>query len=310
MLGGNAARVYGFDAEKLAPLVARIGPEKTRVRLEGETRWPELRYVRSARADQAGAGDEPRVPAEHGALDPLRLRDRPEDRARARAEAARARRAARGLRDLLARRDAPHARAHARDRLGDLRRARASTTASPGIFLLTMPMTTEQAVIGGRETYGEPKKIAQIEFAKDGDRVAAKVSRMGMTYLSVSGTRRRGARRARVRRVRLLREGVAVLRPGARARRRPAAGAARVAPHAHAAPGRSRAARSCSRESPFDPVADVPVRRLVRCEYEEGGSQSNGRVLRSIPGDWFLPFLHGRYDDAVGRRDRGLRDAT
>ena len=29
MLGGNAVRLYGFDAEKLAPLVARIGPEKS-----------------------------------------------------------------------------------------------------------------------------------------------------------------------------------------------------------------------------------------------------------------------------------------
>lgn len=28
MLGGNAARVYGFDVEKLAPLAARIGPAK------------------------------------------------------------------------------------------------------------------------------------------------------------------------------------------------------------------------------------------------------------------------------------------
>ncbi len=28
MLGGNAARLYGFDTAKLAPLVARIGPEK------------------------------------------------------------------------------------------------------------------------------------------------------------------------------------------------------------------------------------------------------------------------------------------
>jgi hypothetical protein len=27
MLGGNAARFYGFDAKALAPLVARIGPE-------------------------------------------------------------------------------------------------------------------------------------------------------------------------------------------------------------------------------------------------------------------------------------------
>jgi predicted TIM-barrel fold metal-dependent hydrolase len=28
MLGGNAVEFYGIDAEKLAPLVARIGPEK------------------------------------------------------------------------------------------------------------------------------------------------------------------------------------------------------------------------------------------------------------------------------------------
>ncbi len=28
MLGGNAAECYGFDCEKLAPLAARIGPEK------------------------------------------------------------------------------------------------------------------------------------------------------------------------------------------------------------------------------------------------------------------------------------------
>ena len=54
------------------------------------------------------------------------------------------------------------------------------------------------------------------------------------------------------------------------------------------------------RESPFDPVVDLPVRRLVRMEYEEGKSQSGGKVLRSIPGDWLLPFLHGRYDDMSG----------
>ena len=29
MLGGNAAEFYGFDTEKLAPIVARIGPEKS-----------------------------------------------------------------------------------------------------------------------------------------------------------------------------------------------------------------------------------------------------------------------------------------
>ncbi len=29
MLGGNAADFYGFDKEKLAPLVAKIGPKKS-----------------------------------------------------------------------------------------------------------------------------------------------------------------------------------------------------------------------------------------------------------------------------------------
>jgi acetoacetate decarboxylase len=51
------------------------------------------------------------------------------------------------------------------------------------------------------------------------------------------------------------------------------------------------------RESPFDPVADLPVRRLVRLEYEEGTTESNGRVVRALPPEWVLPILHQRYDD-------------
>lgn len=39
------------------------------------------------------------------------------------------------------------------------------------------------------------------------------------------------------------------------------------------------------RDSPFDPVADLIVRRLVRMEYEKGRTESNGKVLRSVPGD-------------------------
>ncbi len=37
-------------------------------------------------------------------------------------------------------------------------------------------------------------------------------------------------------------------------------------------------------------------------EYDEGQTESNGTVLRSVPGDWLLPYLHQRYDDptAVG----------
>ena len=50
-------------------------------------------------------------------------------------------------------------------------------------------------------------------------------------------------------------------------------------------------------ESAYDPVADLPVRRLIDLEYAEGRYSRESRVLRPVPGDWLLPFLHQR-DDA------------
>jgi len=176
---------------------------------------------------------------------------------------------------------------------------RATYGSDPGIYLITMPMTTEQAVVPGRETYGEPKKIAQIDFERDGNQVQAAVERMGLTYLSAQGTLGRSL------------------------------GAREFVEHAYC----YKAFPSCEKgksfdqdpllvrlewkhqhreaweldgtvtlgESPFDPVADLPVRRLVRLEYEEGNTESNGKVLRPVPGEWLLPILHQRYDDPAAR---------
>ena len=38
-----------------------------------------------------------------------------------------------------------------------------------GEYPIFMPMTTEQSVLGGRDTYGEPKKIADVWARRDGD---------------------------------------------------------------------------------------------------------------------------------------------
>src|SRR5437588_9330517 len=56
-----------------------------------------------------------------------------------------------------------------------------------GEYALFMPMTTEQATIGGRETFGEPKKIADVSLQLDGDRVSAYIERMGYRVAEVSG---------------------------------------------------------------------------------------------------------------------------
>ena len=167
-----------------------------------------------------------------------------------------------------------------------------------GAYLLTMPMTTEAAVVGGRETFGEPKKLADMEFKRDGDEIIATVSRMGIKYLELNGT---------------IGESL---------------GAREYTDHAYcykALPSIDKTrgfdgdpllvrlewkhkddvvhsvdGNVVLTESPFDPLIDIPVRRLVRMEYEEGSTQSGGEVLRSVPGDWLLPFIHQRYDDTSG----------
>src|SRR5262245_44133316 len=50
-----------------------------------------------------------------------------------------------------------------------------------GEYALFMPMTTEQATVGGRETYGEPKKIGGVSITIEGDAVQARFSRLGFT---------------------------------------------------------------------------------------------------------------------------------
>jgi acetoacetate decarboxylase len=176
---------------------------------------------------------------------------------------------------------------------------RAQYDGQVGTYLITMPMTTEQAVIGGRETFGEPKKIAEIDFQQEGDRVASSVTRMGIPYLEVRG--RLGGTLA----TREFVEHAFCIKA------QPSC--SKDAPfdndpilvrldwkHRHQEVREIEDGELILRESPMDPVVDLPVRRLVRMEYEVGSTESNGTVLRSIPGEWLLPFLHQRYDDTSG----------
>ena len=43
-----------------------------------------------------------------------------------------------------------------------------------GWYSLVMPMTTERSLIGGREVFGEPKKLAEVVVDRDGDHVAGR----------------------------------------------------------------------------------------------------------------------------------------
>lgn len=168
-----------------------------------------------------------------------------------------------------------------------------------GVYLVTMPMTTEQAVVPGRETFGEPKKIAEIDFARDGDKVSSSVARMGMTYLSVRGVVGKSLGPREMTQYAYCYKAM----PSCDQSKAFDADPLLVRlewRHKHSAVHEVDGAELVLGDSPMDPVADVPIKKMVRVEYEEGTSESNGTVLRSVPGDWLLPFLHQRYDDTSG----------
>jgi len=167
-----------------------------------------------------------------------------------------------------------------------------------GLYPITMPMSAEGAVVAGRETYGEPKKLADIKFSREGDEVSAQVTRHGMTYLAVRG-KLAGALAPRE-----FTEHAYCFKAFPSCEKGKAFDADPLLVrlewhHRHDVVAKVDGELVLG-DSMVDPVADVTLRRLVRIEYEEGTSQSGGKVLRSVPSEWLLPFLHQRFDDITG----------
>ena len=169
-----------------------------------------------------------------------------------------------------------------------------------GDYALVMPMTTEQAVVGGRETFGEPKKLAEIVLDTTGapgfgGKVRGSFTRMGVTFVEVAGHVTEQLEPTPDRRrtsfyFKFLPSPVGKGFDGDP-----------VLIHCH----RDEKTRSLwrvegevtLRESRFDPVADLPVRALRSIELAERSSVQTGEAVATVPADWIAPFVHQRYDD-------------
>jgi len=163
-----------------------------------------------------------------------------------------------------------------------------------GYYLVTMPMTTEGAVIGGRETFGEPKKIAEIPFTRDGNSVASSITRHGMTYMDFKGTIGEELEPQEIADKAFCFKVFPKLGGGGfewdpmliqlnltrkQSKRYKLDGELALI------------------ESPFDPVADLPIEKIVNMEYEVVDVKSNGELLATVPQENLFPFMHQRYDD-------------
>jgi acetoacetate decarboxylase len=162
-------------------------------------------------------------------------------------------------------------------------------------------MTTERALIGGREVFGEPKKLGEVSVTRDGDDVAGRITRHGVTFTEIRG-----------------RVAEALPTPGPYQKLDfylkflPAAdGTGFDADPMLVHCVRNEKTRLLHRvdgevilrDSDLDPVADLPVRRLVEITFGEKTSDQRASVVAQLDPQSILPYIHQRYDDPAQAHD-------
>jgi acetoacetate decarboxylase len=168
-----------------------------------------------------------------------------------------------------------------------------------GFYDLLMIMNREAAVVGGRETFGEPKKLGHASLRNDGRTVSGVMGRQGVDLVEITG------------------HVTEDLAPEPYNERYafyfkflldPAGGRFDGDPElVHVRRGQQDLVRQridgelTLRESRFDPIADLPVRRLLSTVWTESYQTQSGAIVGHVPAEWVWPFRHQRYDGLIAR---------
>ncbi len=162
-----------------------------------------------------------------------------------------------------------------------------------GNYCLTMPMSTDIAVIFGRELYGEPKKLARIALERDGQQLVGTVERHGITYIELRGEMTAQA------------EGGESESDHFYYKYMPSADGRGIdhdplLVHVHHrgnfAHTEQGSGRIIFRESAHDPVVDLPIVNTLEASYVEGETFTTAQTLCSVDTKAFLPYAFGKID--------------
>lgn len=166
-----------------------------------------------------------------------------------------------------------------------------------GVYSLTMPMSTDTAVIFGRELYAEPKKLADITLdVADNGRARGTVSRHGITYLELRGAFDDPA-------VALGRE---TLSSHYYVKFMPSADGfgfahepelLRVTHRGYVRQVARGNGTVTFRESAHDPLIDIPVLSVTGATLSESDTHTRAEVVATIPAETFLPYAFARVDN-------------
>lgn len=168
-----------------------------------------------------------------------------------------------------------------------------------GTYDLLMIMTIESAVLGGRETFGEPKKLGRASLSHEGGEVVGSMGREGVDLVEVGG------KVVEELPAQALSERYAfyykfLLDPqGGRFDSDPELVHVRRTQEDRL---RERVeGQVILRDSAVDPLADLAVLDVVSITYTESHQTQTGTLVQSVPGEWVWPFRHQRYDSLMAR---------
>ncbi len=162
-----------------------------------------------------------------------------------------------------------------------------------GNYCVTMPMSTAEAVTFGRELYGEPKKLAKIIFEREGEHVWGSVERFAVRHLSLRG--RMTGRAPTGRQESSSFHFKFLPRPDGTGFDHPPV-LVHVISEANVRSAERGKGELVLRDSPHDPLADMPVAQVIEALYTEGHIYTRGRVLCEVDPEAFLPYAYGKMD--------------
>lgn len=163
-----------------------------------------------------------------------------------------------------------------------------------GAYCLSMPMSTDRAILFGRDLFGEPKKLARVTLEVGANRAHGRIERWGQTVLEIDASLgaelgpAEGESHAFHYKFFPASNGIGL-----------EADPVLVLASFRSALHRTRSATATLRlgATAHDPLAEVEIVELLSAAYSEGDVLASARSLATVDRQAFLPYAYGKVDD-------------
>lgn len=162
-----------------------------------------------------------------------------------------------------------------------------------GNYAVTTPVSTPEALIFGREMYGEPRKLARLIFEEQDEHVWGSAERGEIRFLSMRGRCSEPARTGRHETSSFAFK--YLLKPDGSGFDNPPQ-LVHISREFTTTVARSGRGEIVFRDSVHEPVIDLPVNQVIDAVYTEGQGYTTSRALCRVDPDAFLPYAFGKMD--------------